>query len=289
MQGRHGVGFFILVMIGVVSACSSNTPTEESADGGSGSSTGSSGGGDDGGMNGDDGAMTGDEGSTSEGEDGGSPGSSSDGGSDGGNPYGFNDPGLVSLFDGTTLGGWTQRNPGGWVAMNGVIHGTGAAGRGFLYTNQGYGSFRWIFTVRHVTGGHAPCVLVWGVSVMLDAMGALQFQPPSGGSWDYRPGKNNGGAGYFTRLPHPVLTATAWNQCELLANATTGVARMACCTIPAGGSHCKGVEVLDFKDPTWTNKSSPIALQVHNGGLIDEYKDLYIEANPAQDMLITTQ
>jgi hypothetical protein len=173
--------------------------------------------------------------------------------------------------------------------MNGVIHGTGTAGRGFLYTDQSYSSFRWIFSLRHVTGGHAPCVLVWGVSVMLDALGAIQFQPPNGGSWDYRPGKNNGGAAYFTKLPHPALDATMWNQCELLANASNGTARMACCTIPMGATHCKGVEVLDFKDATWTNKSSPIALQVHNAGLIDEYRDLYIETNPTQDTLITTQ
>ena len=69
----------------------------------------------------------------------------------------------------------------------------------------------------------------------------------------------------------------------------TGTARMACCTIPAGATRCKGVEVLDFKDPAWTNKSSPIALQVHNGGLIDEYRDLYVETNPTEDVLITTQ
>jgi hypothetical protein len=64
---------------------------------------------------------------------------------------------------------------------------------------------------------------------------------------------------------------------------------MACCTIPMGATHCKGVEVLDFKDATWTNKSSPLALQVHNAGLIDEYRDLYVETNPTQNMLITTQ
>jgi hypothetical protein len=175
--------------------------------------------------------------------------------------------------------------------MNGVIHGTGMGGRGYLYTNQDYGSFRWIFTLRHVTGGHAPCVLVWGTHPppALDALGALQFQPPNGSSWDYRPGKNNAGGAYFTKVMHPAFDQTMWNQCELLANATTGVARMACCTIPMGATRCKASEVLDFKDATWTNHKAPLGLQVHNGGLIDEYKDLYVEANPAQDMFISTQ
>jgi hypothetical protein len=39
------------------------------------------------------------------------------------NPYG--DPNLVSMFDGSTLTGWTASKPGAWVVQGGAIHGTG--------------------------------------------------------------------------------------------------------------------------------------------------------------------
>lgn len=44
--------------------------------------------------------------------------------------------------------------------------------------------------------------------------------------------------------------------------------------------------MLDFKDPT-AGKIGPIALQMHNAGLFDEYKDITIEVNPKVDELIT--
>ncbi|GEM_PF-6786865 len=34
----------------------------------------------------------------------------------------------------------------------------------------------------------------------MDALGALQWQPPGGWGWDYRPGKNNDGGAYFTPI-----------------------------------------------------------------------------------------
>lgn len=47
------------------------------------------------------------------------------------------------------------------------------------------------------------------------------------------------------------------------------------------------MEVLDFSDPT-AGKVGPVALQMHNSGLFDEYKDLTIEVNPKSMDLITT-
>ena len=49
----------------------------------------------------------------------------------------------------------------------------------------------------------------------------------------------------------------------------------------------KAIEALDFKDET-AGRVGPIALQMHNAGLFDEYKDLSIELNPREDALITT-
>jgi hypothetical protein len=47
----------------------------------------------------------------------------------------------------------------------------------------------------------------------------------------------------------------------------------------------KAVEVLTFNDPT-AGKTGPIAWQMHNKGLFDEYKDVRIEVDPKEDNLI---
>ena len=205
------------------------------------------------------------------------------------NPYG--DPNLVSMFDGTTLTGWTQAKAGEWKVKNGTIHGNGTARGWIYYDKQQAGTFRWIFNLRQVKGNHAPTVLIWGTtSPLRDALSAIQFQPPNGGHSDYRPGHNNGGSGEFTQLPHTKIPVSKWSQCELIANQTTGVARMACCPLPSGAATCKATEVLDFKDPT-AGRVGPLAIQVHNSGIQDEYRSLYLESPVVQspDSFITTK
>jgi hypothetical protein len=203
------------------------------------------------------------------------------------NPYG--DPNLVSMFNGTTLTGWTASKPGGWTVVGGAIHGTGTAGRGWIYFNRQVGSFRWIFNVRQIVGNHAPTVLIWGTTMPIrDALSGIQFQPPNGGHWDYRPGHNNGGGKEFTAFPHVKMNIHMWSQCELLANMTTGLARMACCPLAPTAVTCKATEVLDFHDAT-AGRVGPLAIQVHNGGIEDEYRQLWVEspvADPAH--FITT-
>jgi hypothetical protein len=204
----------------------------------------------------------------------------------GGNPYG--DPNLVSMFNGTTLAGWTPHAAGAWSVVGGAIHGNGTS-RGWIYYNRQVGSFRWIFNVRQVSGNHAPTVLIWGTTNPIrDALSAIQFQPPNGGHWDYRPGHNNGGGSEFKTFPHTKIDIHAWSQCELIGNQTTGIARMACCPLSAGATTCKGIEVLDFHDAT-AGRVGPLAIQVHNSGIHDEYKSLWLES-PVQlkpDQFIT--
>jgi hypothetical protein len=48
----------------------------------------------------------------------------------------------------------------------------------------------------------------------------------------------------------------------------------------------KAVEVLSFRDPA-AGKVGPITWQMHNAGLLDEYKDVTIELEPKDDALIT--
>jgi hypothetical protein len=204
------------------------------------------------------------------------------------NPYG--DPNLVSMFDGKTLDGWTPHKASGWNVKDKAIHGTGTAGRGWIYYKTQVGTFRWIFNVRQLKGNHAPTVLIWGTTTPIrDALSAIQFQPPNGGHWDYRPGHNNGGGSLFKQFSHTKWDVHKWSQCEIIANQETGVARMACCPLSSGEATCKATEVLDFTDKT-AGQVGPLAIQIHNSGIQDEYKSLYVESpvvtNP--DQFITT-
>ena len=120
----------------------------------------------------------------------------------------------------------------GWVVKDGAMASTGS-GRGVIYTARDYGRYRLMFTMRHVSGDpdHQACVLIFCSrpqpgELPLDALGAIQFQVPNGGHWDYRPGMNNNGGDEFTRVktefnPHE------WSRVEILADAAKGTARMA--------------------------------------------------------------
>jgi hypothetical protein len=169
----------------------------------------------------------------------------------------------------------------GWVVKDGAMASTGS-GRGVIYTAKDYSRFRLMFTLRHVSGNpdHWPCVLIFCSRPKpgeraLDALGGIQFQPPNGGHWDYRPGMNNAGDQEFTRLVNPNFDQHAWSRVEILADASKGIARMAVAQPPGS----KAVEVLDFKDPA-AGKPGPIAWQMHNAGLFDEFKDVTVEVDP---------
>jgi len=196
----------------------------------------------------------------------------------------------TSLFDGTTLDGWTQIPPNSWTVKDGAMASLGL-GRGVIYTNTDYSHYRLIFTMRHLSGkpDHQACILFFGTRPQagekpLDALGAVQIQVPPGYTWDYRPGHNNAGPGEFHSHPHPKFNAQEWSRVEILVDASKGTARLAVAQPPGS----KAVEVVDFLDPT-AGKTGPIALQMHNAGLFDEYKDVTVEVDPAVDDLITTQ
>jgi hypothetical protein len=193
------------------------------------------------------------------------------------------------IFDGKSLDGWIQIPAESWIVKDGVMASTGA-GRGVIYTKDDYTKYRLVFTMRHVSGkpDHQACVLIFCTrpeegKKSLDALGGIQFQAPNGGHWDYRPGHNNKGDG-FKSLPHPKFNPSEWSQVEMLVDAATGTARMAVAQ-PVGS---KAVEVLQFKVAE-AGKVGPIAWQLHNKGLFDEYRDVRIEINPTTDELITTK
>jgi hypothetical protein len=177
----------------------------------------------------------------------------------------------------------------GWVVKDGAIASTGV-GRSVIYTAKDYNRYRLMFTMRHVRGNpdHPACVLIFcarpqGDEVPLDALGGIQFDVPGGGHWDYRPGMNKDGGPEYTAVSKTKFDAHAWSRIELLVDATKGTARMAVAQPPGS----KAEEALDFMDAT-AGRVGPIALQMHNAGLFDEYKDMTIEVDPKDDRLITT-
>lgn len=195
---------------------------------------------------------------------------------------------MISLFDGRTLDGWIQDPADAWMVNDGAMASKGI-GRGVIYTKNDYSSYRIIFTMRHLSGDHEACVLFFctrppGGQKGLDALGGIQFRIPGGNSWDYRPGRGNDGGSEFKALPHPNFNSHEWSQIEILIDAKTGTARMAVAQ-PVGS---KAVEILDFNDPTAAT-IGPFALQMHNKGLFDEYKDIKIEVDPKDDELITVK
>ena len=197
-------------------------------------------------------------------------------------------PGMKPIFDGKTLDGWIQVPPNSWTVKEGVIASLGT-GRGVIYTGAQYDRYRIIFDVRHVSGkpDHRAAVLVFCAAPgdgekPADALAGIQFQVPNGGSWDYRPGKNNNGKGLFTRVLNPKFDEHQWSRVEILVDPAGGTARMAVAQ-PVGA---KAVEVLDFKDPT-AGRKGPFALQMHNKGLFDEFANVAIEENPKEDRLVT--
>jgi hypothetical protein len=199
-------------------------------------------------------------------------------------------PGLTRIFDGKTLGGWAQVPADSWTVKNGVLASAGA-GRGVIYTDKQYGSYRIVFDIRHVTGNkdHQACVLVFCTAPAegekpLDALAGIQFQVPNGGHWDYRKGHNNDGKSEFAALQHPKLDVHQWSRVEILVDAATGVARMAVAQPPGS----KATEFLTFKDPAAARKG-PFALQMHNKGLFDEYANIAIEENPTNPDFVTTK
>jgi hypothetical protein len=193
------------------------------------------------------------------------------------------------IFDGKSINGWVQIPPDSWEVKDGAMASKGAA-RGVIYTKDDYKKYRLVFVMRHVSGkpDHQACVLIFCArpedgQKPLDALGGIQFQPPNGGHWDYRPGQNKGGMG-FTSHQHAKFKPDEWFQVEMLVDTTQGTARMAVAQ-PVGA---KAVEVLSYKLPE-AGKEGPIAWQMHNKGLFDEYRDVRIEVDPKTDDFLTTK
>ncbi len=203
------------------------------------------------------------------------------------------------LFNGKNLDGWLPSSgktiggaAGSWSVQGGSLHSEGTV-RGVLVPKEDYADFRLIFSVRHLKTDagkpdHYPCFLLWGMprnALPDDALGAIQFEPPTDLFWDYRPGKKNPSPN-FTKVGAK-LDEYQWSQCEIFADAAASQARLACCA-EIGPGPCKAHEIVQWKEAGWA-KTSPWGFQVHNAGLHDEYKNISIETDPVVRDLITTK
>ncbi len=198
-------------------------------------------------------------------------------------------PGCTKIFNGVNFDGW-EADPSTWSIVDGAMRGVGGTSR-LAYTKADYGSFRLIFTARMnpVNGDHLG-VLFWGdrptdpSKPKIDNAGWIQFMPPFGGMWDYHPPKHH-------NLPHEKLAqgsndSTRWCTTEILCNLDKGTMRAA----------VDGVELALYTHPTPGERTDhekrvvagPIGLFRHGGGA-SEYKDVYVEANPKEDALITVK
>jgi 3-keto-disaccharide hydrolase len=191
-------------------------------------------------------------------------------------PYGCTT--CTRLFNGTNLDGWSTA-AGAWVVKEGgVLASTGMAAD--IYTKEDLGDYRIFFQVRQMKGNHKPCTVMFGKRPADEtkaqrSLGGAQFQPPNGASWNY------GIGGTFKRLTNPGFDVSMWHQCEVLVK-EAGSFRAACC--PVGATACKGIEVLDWTGP---GKKHPFDIMMHNAGLFDEYREIWIDKAPTGNDLLS--
>lgn len=188
-------------------------------------------------------------------------------------------PHYAVLFNGKNLRGWIQVPVNSWRVKHGAMASLGV-GRGMIYTARDFSHYRLRFTARQISGNHQACFLIFCSRPQpgkkpLDALAGIQFQIPNGGHWDYRKGHNNSGRGEFKTLRHKKFNIHKWYRVEITVNATAGTAHMAI-SQPLGS---RFVPVLDFKNKA-AGKVGPIAFQMHNKGLFDQYKNVEVEVIP---------
>lgn len=179
------------------------------------------------------------------------------------------------IFNGRNLSGWVQVPAHSWIVKNGAMSSLGV-GRGMIYTAKNYSNYKLSFEARQISGNHQACFLIFctrpkPLSKPLDALAGIQFQIPNGGHWDYRQGHNNGGGREFHKLPHKQFNIHRWYRVEIRVNASAGTARMRV----AQPVNSKAVPVLNFTNRA-AGKIGPVAFQMHNAGLFDQYKDVVI-------------
>jgi hypothetical protein len=184
-------------------------------------------------------------------------------------------PGSTPIFDGKTLDGWVGK-PNTWTVKDGAIVGLAQNGGSLLATTKVYDSFRISGKANVLQSDNHLGICIWGGKAGTGYGGCIVFVPPSGSIWDY------GGGGNVRTLPYiwmgMKVDKHAWNQFEILADATTGTVRMG----------VNGHEFPIYKK-AGRGKQAVIGLQIHAGFSEVGYKDLAIEENPKEKRLLSVK
>ncbi len=189
--------------------------------------------------------------------------------------------GLMPLFDGKTLSGWTG-DPTCWQVVDGAIVGVG--GNQALRTERDYDDFRLIVsTIQINSPTNHQGVGFWGERPPEGDFGyggCVLVMPPMNWTWDYTTSKGFAGKFNVSRDldKETGLKRSQWTQAEILVNRMKGTIRMA----------VNGIEVLSYTDSTPSRfKHGPLCLQAHSGNHEVRYKDVFVEVSPKEDRLIT--
>jgi hypothetical protein len=184
------------------------------------------------------------------------------------------------LFDGQTLAGWNG-DPAHWSVQDNAITGTAEQLKGsFLLSEQDYDDFRLTMTSRMKLSNNHSGLCMWGARPAPGTwfpFRCILVIPPTGGMWDYNPGK---GGIKGQKVATPAIPKNRWHRVEILARRSTGEIRAA----------FDGIEVIRYKDPDPSRlMRGPIGLQLHGGRQSQavQYKDIVIEPNPKDDRLLT--
>jgi hypothetical protein len=181
---------------------------------------------------------------------------------------------MKQIFDGVSLSGW-DGNPAIWSvdAQEAAIHGKTNNGGQLINSKDSYEDFRIVLTARMLimTTNHIG-ICFWGTPATPGRWGyngCLDLMPPWGGLWDYQSNKS---------VLAPVADQTIqfrWMHIELLALSSGQVL-----------AAINGVKTTDKMLPGRA-RPSPIGLQAHAGASDEEYKDIWVETNPAVHELLT--
>jgi hypothetical protein len=184
---------------------------------------------------------------------------------------------MKHIFDGTTLDGWTG-DPKVWTlnALDQAIEGKTPDSNGgtFMKTKDDYDDFRLVLTEKMVDTPNHLGLCFWGGRGGNGDGGCLDVIPPSGSIWDYGDGgqKPVGVGGANNGIKYQ------WHQVEILALASTGQVLVA----------VNGKQTTMYTK-AGRPKKGPIGLQAHAHASHPEYKDIWVEAMPAQRTLLTVK
>jgi hypothetical protein len=188
---------------------------------------------------------------------------------------------MKPLFDGKTLEGWVG-DPACWKVIDGAI--VGLRDNQNLMSAEDYDDFRIIVSSIQVDPpANHQGVGFWGERLPPGKYGyggCIDVMPPMNWTWDYT---TNHGANGVLKLSRDLdkelgITRSEWTQAEILVNRRKGTIRMA----------VDGIEMLDYTDRNPARlKRGPIGLQAHGGNHDVRYKDIFVEAPPKEDRLIT--